>query len=544
MFSLRQKCQKTLLEGTFSLLIVFLLPQSILAQNEVRPLPPALPPETPSIPADLVLREVRLEGSTVFSSEQVNEQVASYLGKTVTFADLLTIQTRLSEMYLQAGYVTSLVILPETENQNLEGGIITYRALEGQLEDLKIEQLTHLRESYVRERLLPYASTPININQLEEGLLLLRDNPLFSTVNSTLIPGSQPGKNQWNVSLTEAPLWRIEAEGSNDENPAVGDWGGKVVFKNRDLFGLGDEWRSEYKQTEGLERFLTSYELPISAQGGSVQLSYQLTDSEIVSQPFKEIGIKNHAYTLALNITQPLIRTPTTTFQLGLGIEHRESQSYILDSIPFSFDPGVPDGKTELTVLRFNQTYLTRSSESSFLANSTFSYGFSNLTIDPSYFSWQGQIQWLKKLGEDTQLSVRLGSQFSPHILSPLEQCAIGGVNGNIFLFGNTVRGYATNVRSGDNCLAASAEVQVNLFEDSDWGTIQLVSFADFGTVWNNQGAVLSPNTLGSVGLGWRWRIQENLSIRLDYGIPLKTVRDQSLEEQRWNFSFLFGTRF
>jgi hemolysin activation/secretion protein len=92
--------------------------------------------------------------------------------------------------------------------------------------------------------------------------------------------------------------------------------------------------------------------------------------------------------------------------------------------------------------------------------------------------------------------------------------------------------------------LAASAELQFNLFEDSDWGTIQLVSFADFGTVWNNQGAVLSPNTLGSVGLGWRWRIQENLSIRLDYGIPLKTVRDQSLEEQRWNFSFLFGTRF
>ena len=167
MFFFRQKYQKTLLEGAFSLLVAFFLPQSILAQNEVPSLPPVLPTATPSIPVDLVLREVRLEGSTVFSSEQVNEQVASYLEKTVTFADLLTIQTRLSEMYLQAGYVTSLVILPETENQNLESGIITYRALEGQLEDLKIEQLTHLRESYVRERLLPYASTPININQLE-----------------------------------------------------------------------------------------------------------------------------------------------------------------------------------------------------------------------------------------------------------------------------------------------------------------------------------------------------------------------------------------
>lgn len=415
MFSLRQKSQKSLLEGAFSLLVVFLLPQLTLAQDNILSLPTALPSQ---IPSSFLLREVRLEGSTVFSQEQVNAIVGSYVGKTVTFEDLLTIQTLLSEMYTQAGYVTSLVILSEEENQNLDSGIITYHALEGQLENLNVEELSHLKDSYVRERLLPYAATPLNVNQLEEGLLLLRDNPLFSSVNSTLIPGSQPGKNQWDVILKEAPIWRIEAEGSNDENPAVGNWGGRVAFKNQNVFGGGDQWRAEYKQTEGLKRFLTSYEVPISAQGGSVQLSYQLTDSKIITQPFKAIGINNHAYTLALNLTQPLVKTPTTTFQLGLGIERRESQSYILDTIPFSFDPNVTDGNTQLTVLRFNQTYLTRSPESSFLANSTLSYGFSNLTVDPTFFSWQGQIQWLQKLGEDAQLSVRLGTQLSPNTLS------------------------------------------------------------------------------------------------------------------------------
>jgi hemolysin activation/secretion protein len=528
--------------GAYVLMAALLLPESVIAQTEIQP--PPVTASALSLPASFILREVRLVNSTIFTQEQVNTSASSYLGKAVTFETLLEIQTRLSELYVQLGYVTSVVVLPEEESQNLDGGTVIYKALEGQLEALQVEGLKHLKESYVRERLLPYASTPLNVNKLEEGLLLLRDDPLFSSVNSRLIPGSQAGKNQWVVTLKEAPVWRIEAEGSNDENSAVGDWGGRVALKNYNVLGVGDEFRAEYKRTEGLERFLTSYEIPISPQGGAVQLSYQLTDSEIVVEPFNEIGINNNAYTLALNLTQPLIKTPTTTFQLGLGIERRESQSYILGDIPFSFDPGVPDGETEITVLRFNQTYLIRNPESAFLGNSTFSYGFSNLTIDSNFFSWQGQIQWLKKLGEDARLTVRLAGQLSPNTLSSLEQCAIGGLNGNIFLFGNTVRGYSTNVRSGDNCFAASAEVSFDLIEDNDWGVVQLTPFVDFGTVWDNEGDVFSPNTLVSSGLGLRWRIRDNLSVRIDYGIPLISVQDESLEEQRWNFSILLGTGF
>jgi hemolysin activation/secretion protein len=119
-----QTCQDYCLEGAFCLAIAAIGSQPLLAQSEMPALPQSLPAETLSVPASLILHQVRLEGSTVFSQAQVNAAVADYLGKSVTFEDLLAIQTRLSELYLQAGYVTSLVILPEQENPHLDSGTV------------------------------------------------------------------------------------------------------------------------------------------------------------------------------------------------------------------------------------------------------------------------------------------------------------------------------------------------------------------------------------------------------------------------------------
>jgi hemolysin activation/secretion protein len=523
---------------------------------------PSLPqdemPQVPSQPAgaggfplseSFLLKEVRLLDSTVFSPQEVKAVVAPFLGKSVTVGDLFEIQELLTDLYLRKGYQTSLVILPLAENQALDGGVVVYRALEGQLagaggEKISVAGLHHLSDSYVRERLLPYATTPLNVYKLEEGLQLLKENPLLSEVNAELIPSGQPGYSQWVVTVKEAPLWRVGGEGSNDENPAVGDWGGKLFLENRNVFGLGDKLAVEYKRTEGLERFLATASLPLNPQDGTLQLAYQLTDSKIVADVFKDLGIRNDAQTISLNLTQPLIKNLTDTFQLGWSLDYQENQSYILENFPFSLSEGIRDGFTQLTAFRFTQTYQNRSSESLFLANSQFTVGFSNLAVNPTFFTWQGQVQWLKKLGDDAQFYARLASQLSPNVVPGLEQCAVGGQNGNLFIFGNTVRGYATNTRSGDNCLAISLELRLNVVQDDTWGTVQFVPFADLGTVWDSEGEVFSPNTLLGAGVGLRWRIRENLSLRLDYGIPLIDVPNPDLEEQRWSFSLWLGTGF
>jgi hemolysin activation/secretion protein len=85
-----------------------------------------------------------------------------------------------------------------------------------------------------------------------------------------------------------------------------------------------------------------------------------------------------------------------------------------------------------------------------------------------------------------------------------------------------SVRGYRQDFLLADNGVFASAEVQVPILRAG--GTLQMISFADFGFGWNTGTENPESNLLASVGLGLQWRGGENFSARLDWGIPLIDV--------------------
>jgi hemolysin activation/secretion protein len=108
----------------------------------------------------------------------------------------------------------------------------------------------------------------------------------------------------------------------------------------------------------------------------------------------------------------------------------------------------------------------------------------------------------------------------------------VGGVD--------TVRGYQQNQLIADNGILGSVEVRVPLTSDSR--LLQLAPFFEIGTVWNNREIDPDPTTIASLGLGLRWLIKPDLSLRLDYGIPLISVGDQgnSLQENGFYFSLRY----
>jgi hemolysin activation/secretion protein len=491
----------------------------------------------PLLPANVTLDEIILKDSSVITQEQVDQMFGELLGRNITLEDIRQIEEKLTEIYQKNGYLNSLIqFLPE-DNKNLEKGkgIIVFRARESQVE-IEIKGLSHLKETYVRDRLSPYASSPPNINQLQDGLILLQNNDLISKVNARLIPGAE--NNQiLEVEIEERPRWEISSDFSNEESPLVGEWGAEVILRNNNILGFGDQAQVQYKGTEGLERFLTSVSIPINSNDGTIRLSYQFTNSEIISDPFEPLEIRNESYTVSAGFIQPLIQTPSDKFSLGINVDHRESRSFLFNDFPFSFSENVRDGFTELTVLRFNQNYQTRDSDDILSISSQLNIGWSNLINQSNFTSWQGQIQYVHLFSDRIRLLTRLSGQVAGEDIPTLEQCAIGGLNGNEFIFGNTVRGYATNVRSGDNCLALSTEILLTILKDRNWGNWSLVPFIDFGTVSNNSSEEGdSLNTIVSTGLGLRWEITDWLLVRFDYGIPLRRELNE-IEEQRENFS-------
>ncbi|MEQ9550780.1 MAG: ShlB/FhaC/HecB family hemolysin secretion/activation protein [Coleofasciculus sp. G3-WIS-01] len=512
-------------------------------------LPPSLPPLTPtpeinptSIPnldVNVKIKRVEVLGSTVFSGTQLQAVVAPFIGQNASFEELLAIRTAITGLYTDNGYTTSGAFLP---SQDITDGVVSIQVVEGSIERIDIQGLERLQEDYVRSRIQLATRTPVNLRRLEEALQLLQLDPVLDQIQAELSAGTIAGTSVLTLQLEEAKPWTSAVTIENRDSPSVGSLGGTVRVENRNLLGLGDRLSADYSITEGVNQYGLRYEIPLNPRDGKLRLSYNHSDSEIVEDPFSVLDINSHSETFSVGFRQPIVHKPTSDFALSLSLDLRQSQTFVLEDIPFSFSLGPEDGESKVTVLRFSQDWVNRSTDRVLAARSQFSFGLdafdatiNDTGIDGRFMSWVGQFQWVQALGADSIIIARAGAQLSNDSLLPLEQFSIGGID--------TVRGYRQNQRVADNGIIGSVEVRLPIIRQPEGiGTVQIAPFFDIGTVWNHEDEVTNPNTLTSIGLGLLWQRDPSWSAQLYWGIPLNNVEDEggSLQDHGITFSILF----
>ncbi|MBO1349407.1 MAG: ShlB/FhaC/HecB family hemolysin secretion/activation protein [Hormoscilla sp. GUM202] len=217
----------------------------------------------------------------------------------------------------------------------------------------------------------------------------------------------------------------------------------------------------------------------------------------------------------------------------------RESDTRLLDA-PFPLSPGAnEDGETRVTAIRFFQEWTNRGREEVFAARSQFSVGIGAFAAtvneeppDSRFFSWRGQLQYLRVLGRDAALLLRADVQLAPETLLPIEQFGLGG--------SGSVRGYRQDAILADNGIFASVEARLPIARISEWDTVlQFTPFFEIGTGWNSARANPEPNNLYSVGMGLRLEVARKLTARFDWGIPLGNLlpNRRTLQENGLYFS-------
>jgi hemolysin activation/secretion protein len=493
-------------------------------------------PAQPEAPTNSNVRfrvqKIEVLGNTVLQKE-ISSLTRSYENRDVSFDDLIALRSAITQLYINNGYVTSGAFLPN--NQILDQGIVRIQIIEGQLERIDISGLQRLQDSYVRKRLELATKPPLNRQQLEQALQLLQLNPLIARVNAELTAGSVPGRNVLRVQLQEVPAIRGGVVLDNYQASSIGSIQGSVFLSHDNLLGFGDRFSAEYGRTEGLNLYNFSYTLPINAYDGTLSLRYGNNRSKIIEDIFRDLGIRSKTRTFSIALRQPIVRTPRTEFALGLSLDLRRSQTFLLDDIPFSFSEGAENGESKVTVLRFSQDWVNRAPNRVLAARSQFSFGLNafgattnDTGTDGQFFSWLGQFQWVQQLSPRLLLLTRTAAQLTPDSLLSLEQFSLGGVG--------TVRGYSQNQLVTDNGILGSVELRIPLTKDPN--VLQIAPFFDIGKGWNRQETDLDSLLIG-LGIGLEWRPSSNLDIRLDYGIPLKSVSDRgnSLQENGFYFS-------
>lgn len=482
------------------------------------------PEEVP--PVSFFIEDIQVVGNTLFQAE-IEALVSPLEGREIT------------RLYVNNGYVSSGAFVPT--NQVLNDGTVEIQVIEGDIEQIQINGLTRLREGYVRDRINRATRPPLNVRRLEEGLQLLQVDPLLQTVDAELTAGSGPGQNILILDLAEADPFAIDLSLDNYRAPSIGSRQGGIAASHINLLGFGDRLSAGYDLTDGLETYRVSYEVPVNSLDGTLRVRYDNSESRIINpEEFRALDIRNESETFSVNFRQPLNRSLSNEFAIGIGFDIRESRSFITDpitreEIPTSFSIGPEEGVSKVRVLRFSQEWVNRDINTVLAARSQFSLGLDvfDATVDDSsdaipnnsgtdgrFFSWLGQFQWVEQFSPDTLLVTRLNAQLTPDSLLPLERFSVGGID--------TVRGYAQNQIVTDNAITASTELRFTVADG-----LQLVPFIDTGGGWNNETPNPDPSFLLGLGLGLRWQPTDDFSFRLDYGIPLIAPGDEgdSLQE-------------
>ncbi|MGF1521770.1 MAG: ShlB/FhaC/HecB family hemolysin secretion/activation protein [Leptolyngbyaceae cyanobacterium] len=477
----------------------------------------------------------RLEAEFAGAEVSVASRIAALEGQLVTLEDLLALRAFITDAYVNAGYITSGAFLPEQTFE--DGGVVRIQIIEGILETLKVTGLTRLQADYVRSRMQLRLGRPLNQDSIVEALQLLQLDPLIDSVDAELQTGSGPGLSILALTVKEAPPLTGGFTVNNYRSPSAGSEQINPYLSYTNLLGLGDRLDLSYSLTRGLNDYNLNFTVPISPQDGTLTFRAITNNSRIIEDEFEALDIRGESSTFSLGVRQPLIKTPSRELALGLALDWRRSQTFVFDDRPFSFAPGPEEGESRVTVLRFSQDWVDRTPDRVLAARSQFSLGLNafDATIneaapDGEFFSWLGQLQWVQRLPEGQLLITRLSAQLTPDALLPLEQFSLGGVN--------TVRGYRENQLVTDNGVIGSLELRLPL--SAKPGELELTPFVEGGIGWNNGGEDPYPEGLASVGLGLRWQVEPDFSVRLDYGYPLIDINQErdTLQEQGVYLSF------
>ena len=491
---------------------------------------PPVPESVLDIPGTIVVQQFKFAGNTVFSQAELNSALANFTGKPISFAQLVQAANAITELYVARGYITSGAYVPE---QSLESGAIQIQIVEGSLADIEVNVVKgRLSESYVRDRLTNKISTPLNIDRLQEALQLLQLNPLIQSLDAELSAGIEPGTNSLAVSVTGADTLTLQLRLNNNRNPSIGTFERGVKLAEANLFGIGDEIRFTYNNTDGSNQYVGGYTLPINASDGSVSFDFRIAQNQIVESPFDEADIDINTRNYYLTWRQPVIQraNPEVSQELALNLtaSRQESDTSIL-GVPEAISPGANEnGEIRTSALSLGQEWLERNREQVILARSQFNFGLNvfNATIsedepDSQFFAWRGQLSYLRLLSTPkgrpaigSTILLRSELQLATDPLIPTDQFSLGGAT--------TVRGYRQDALLTDNGFFASSELRLPIARFPQINaTLQLSPFIDFGTGWNTDGAATEFSTLLGTGFGLLLQAEDRLSARVDWGIPL-----------------------
>jgi hemolysin activation/secretion protein len=408
-----------------------------------------------------------ITGDSVFPDAVLQAQIASYLGRPLTLAELYKAADTITKYYQDHGYGIARATVPE---QEFSADTVKLEVLEGRLGKVSVEGSTRTRTAVIEKRAADFKSGQVYTDAaMDRSVLLVNDLPGVQA-QATLEPGTDFG--------TADLVYKAQDEPEVSGQLSVDDYGRRDVGLFRfnaeadfaSLTGSGDHLSANITHSEAnlLNFGGLTYVLPVGPPGGMLTTDYNQSEYHVVGAAFDKLEISGTSKNAGVSYQYPSLRGRLENFYWGLGFQHAGTATAA---------KGVTVSQSNLNTAQFT-FYYTKSHvdggyyslNGTFTSNGRKDYGTTpdaeraRLELDGSY---------VQPFAGSWSLVTKATGAWSPDPLPDTEKYALGGPD--------NVRGFLSSEQRGDSGLFASGEITRSFGPDLPFS---LGGFLDSGRVW------------------------------------------------------------
>ena len=481
--------------------------------------------------AEAPVEGLQFVGVPLLDTAEFRSLAMPYLGQALTFRALNRL-TRDTVLYFRRhGRPVVDVLVPE---QNVSGGTVQIRVVEGRLGAVRAEGNKWFTEEQVRSYVRAQPGEVIAGAPLLADLAWINQNP-FRQVDLVFARGMNAGETDVILRTIDRYPLRVYA-GYEDTGNALTGYDRLVAGANwGNAFGRDQQLNYQFSASPDLKKLRAhsaSHVVPIAAWRHTLTTFASFAES----RPALAGGLfalDGRAWQVSARYRMPLPARGTLTREVTVGVDFKRSNNNLSfgGMQVFAQENDIVQGSIAFSTSRpdkhgmmSSQLTLVVSPGGLSAGNHTAAFQAARARAQPDYVYVRLEGERLTKLPAQFSWVTRGTAQLASANLLGSEQLGLGGAG--------TLRGYEEREANGDNGFMLSNELHGPPLRMSDpFGREHLPSrldplvFFDYGIVSSQDRLPGEPKRLelASAGLGFRYNIGGNLSLRADYGWQLKS---------------------
>ncbi|NHB94022.1 ShlB/FhaC/HecB family hemolysin secretion/activation protein [Photorhabdus cinerea] len=288
-------------------------------------LSPALEPKTDGAESVChTVHHIQFEGAESLSQSVREKLIQPYLSRCLTLPDINELVRKVSNAYIERGYVTSRAGL---RAQDLSTGMLVITVSEGKVESITLDGETSLSLKMVFPGMV---GKTLNLRDIEQGMEQLNRLP-SQQISIDIQPGKQPGYSAVILKRISTRLLvgaNLGADNSGQKSTGTGQINASVNLDNP--LHLADQWSLSASRNSDFRNNHQSRSLSANV---TVPYGYWLFSYQYVwNDSFQNVPIglqiyryegDNQTHRLAINRT--LYRDGEQKLVLNVGITHRQT---------------------------------------------------------------------------------------------------------------------------------------------------------------------------------------------------------------------------